>query len=53
MDTNEEKKALVKQRYSELALNSDALKSGCCCGVNPITPSKKGLYNHERRLQRA
>lgn len=41
MNTNEEKKALVKQRYSELALNSDALKSGCCCGTNPATPSKK------------
>ena len=41
MNTNEEKKALVKQRYSELALNSDALKSDCCCGTNPATPSKK------------
>lgn len=41
MNTNEEKKALVKQRYSELALNSDALKSGCCCGTSPATPSKK------------
>lgn len=41
MNSNEEKKALVKQRYSELALNSDALKSGCCCGTNPATPSKK------------
>lgn len=41
MNTNEEKKALGKQRYSELALNSDALKSGCCCGTNPATPSKK------------
>lgn len=41
MKTNEEKKELVKQRYSELALNSDALKSGCCCGTNPAQPSKK------------
>lgn len=41
MNTSEEKKALVKQRYSELALNSDALKSDCCCGTNPATPSKK------------
>ena len=41
MNTNEEKKALVKQRYSELALNSDALKSACCCGMDPATPSKK------------
>lgn len=41
MNTNEEKKALVKQRYSELALNSDALKSGCCCGTNPTAPSQK------------
>lgn len=41
MNTNEEKKALVKQRYSELALNSDALNSGCCCGTSPLTSSKK------------
>lgn len=41
MKTNEEKKELVKQRYSELAINSDALKSGCCCGTNPSSPSKK------------
>lgn len=34
-------KELVKQRYSKLALNSDALKSGCCCGTNPVTPSQK------------
>lgn len=36
---NEELKALVKQRYSELALDADALK-GCCCG-GTATPSKK------------
>lgn len=41
MNTNEEKKALVKKRYSELALNGDALKSGCCCGTSPASPSKK------------
>ncbi len=41
MKTNEAKKALVKQRYSELALSSEALKSGCCCGTNPTIPSKK------------
>lgn len=41
MKTNEEKKALVKQQYSELALNSDLLKSGCCCGTKPTVPSKK------------
>lgn len=41
MTTNEEKKALVKQQYSELALNSDLLKGKCCCGTNPATPSKK------------
>ena len=41
MNTNEEKKELVKKRYSELALNADALKGKCCCGTNPATPSKK------------
>lgn len=41
MNENQKKKELVKQRYSELALNSDALKSGCCCGTNPAQPSKK------------
>lgn len=41
MNTNEEKKALVKKRYSELALNADALKGKCCCGTNPVAPSKK------------
>lgn len=34
-------KELVKQRYSELALNSDILKGSCCCGKNPAAPSKK------------
>lgn len=37
---NQEIKELVKQRYSELALNTDELK-GCCCGKNPAAPSKK------------
>lgn len=41
MKTNEEKKALVKEQYSQLALNSDLLKSGCCCGTKPMGPSKK------------
>lgn len=41
MNDNQKKKELVKQRYSELALNSDALKTGCCCGTNPGMPSKK------------
>lgn len=41
MKTNEEKKVLVKQQYSELALNSDLLKTGCCCGTKPMIPSKK------------
>ena len=40
--TNNDKKELVKQRYSELALNSDASKDqSCCCGTNPTQPSKK------------
>ena len=39
---NNDKKELVKQRYSELALNSDSLKEQpCCCGTNPAMPSKK------------
>lgn len=37
---NQDLKELVKQRYSELALNTDELK-GCCCGKNPAAPSKK------------
>ncbi|NDW19517.1 methyltransferase domain-containing protein [Dysgonomonas sp. 216] len=41
LNENEAKKELVKQRYSELALNSDELKGKCCCGTNPATPSKK------------
>lgn len=40
MKKNQELKELVKQRYSELALNSDELK-GCCCGKKPASPSKK------------
>lgn len=41
MKTNEEKKALVKEQYSQLALNSNLLKFGCCCGTKPMAPSKK------------
>lgn len=41
MDDNQKKKELVKQRYSELALNSAALKTGCCCGTKPSTSSNK------------
>lgn len=41
MKTNEEKKALVKKQYSELALNVDDLKGKCCCGTKPAQPSKK------------
>ncbi len=39
--TDQEKKELVKQRYGELALNMNTLKSSCCCGTNPTAPSKK------------
>lgn len=38
---NIDKKELVKQRYSELALNSDLSQGSCCCGTNPAQPSKK------------
>ncbi|NDV56326.1 methyltransferase domain-containing protein [Parabacteroides sp. 52] len=38
---NQSKKELVKQRYSELALTADELKSKCCCGTNPTALSKK------------
>lgn len=39
---NNDKKELVKQRYSELALNSDSLQEQTsCCGTNPATSSKK------------
>lgn len=41
MKDNKALKDLVKQRYSELALNADLLKGGCCCGKNPSAPSKK------------
>lgn len=41
MKDNKALKDLVKQRYSELALNSDLLKGGCCCGKNPSAPSKR------------
>ena len=40
MKENQDLKELVKQRYNELALDSDTLK-GCCCGKSPATPSKK------------
>ena len=40
MKENRDLKELVKQRYSELALNAEALKS-CCCGVNPANSSKR------------
>lgn len=40
MKDNQNLKELVKQRYSELALNAEGLK-GCCCGRNPMVPSKK------------
>ncbi len=39
MENNQNLKELVKQRYSELALNADEPK-GCCCGRNPASPSK-------------
>ena len=38
---NNDKKQLVKQRYSELALNSDSSEASSCCGTNPAAPSKK------------
>lgn len=41
MNDNQAKKDLVKQRYSELALNADELKGKCCCGANPAAPSTK------------
>ncbi len=41
INSNQAKKEMVKQKYSDLALNGDALKSGCCCGNSPATPSKK------------
>ena len=37
---NQDLKELVKQRYSELALNAEELK-GCCCGRTPLAASKK------------
>lgn len=38
---NNDKKELVKQRYSELALNSNPSQGSCGCGTNPTQPSKK------------
>ena len=38
---NEELKLLVKEQYSQLAMDSDALKSGCCCGTTPTKESKR------------
>ena len=41
MKKNTELKELVKQRYSELALNSNSSELSCCCGTNPSTSFKK------------
>ena len=41
MKENQDLKELVKQRYNELALDSDTLKGCCCCGKSPVPPSKK------------
>lgn len=41
MDKNKDLKELVKQRYNELALDSNALKGKCCCGTNPAKPAQK------------
>lgn len=41
MKTNEEKKASVKEQYSQLAVDSDLLKAGGCCGARPMDPSRK------------
>ena len=38
---NNDKKQLVKQRYSELALNSDMSQATSCCGTKPALPSQK------------
>lgn len=38
---NNDKKQLVKQRYSELALNSDMSQTTSCCGTKPALPSNK------------
>lgn len=46
MKKEDELKELVKRRYDELALNSDSLKCGCCCG----TTLAERFYHHERRL---
>lgn len=40
-EKNTELKRMVRQRYSELAENSDLLKSGGCCGTKPAAASKK------------
>ena len=40
MKKEDELKELVKRRYDELALNSDSLKCGCCCGTAPAQPSQ-------------
>lgn len=42
---NQDLKELVKQRYSELALNAEELK-GCCCGRNPWL-LQKSIYHNE------
>jgi SAM-dependent methyltransferase len=41
MNTNEEKKEMVKRRYSELALSSETIKPGCGCGVAPPASSRR------------
>ena len=43
MKKEDELKELVKRRYDELALNSDSLKCGCCCGTAPAQPSQNGF----------
>lgn len=40
MKENQDLKELIKQRYNELALDSDTLK-GCCCG--------KSRHPHQRK----
>lgn len=50
MKKEDELKELVKRRYDELALNSDSLKCGCCCGHGSGTTLAERFYHHERRL---
>lgn len=46
MKENQDLKELVKQRYNELALDSDTLK-GCCCGKSPGNPIKESIHYNE------